>query len=83
MIKDLLSFEPQSSPYTTKPPFSFTYGGKLSTELLGIWEQKHLVRKLDDQRTERLAKVDVCTQYSKTWAQAIEAAVVWMQFPLY
>jgi alpha-galactosidase len=52
MIKDLLNFEPQSSPYTTKPPFSFTYEGKSSAELLNIKEQKHLVRKLDDQRTE-------------------------------
>ena len=52
MIKDLLNFGPQGSPYTTKPPFSFTYGGKSSAELLNIREQKHLVRKLDDRRTE-------------------------------
>ncbi len=33
--------------------FSFTYGGKPSTELLKTWELKRASRKLDDHRTER------------------------------
>lgn len=32
--------------------FSFTYDGKPSTELLGVWEWKQTTRPLDDQRTE-------------------------------
>ena len=36
----------------TEPPFSFTYGGRSSTELLKAWDRKHGARKLDEQRTE-------------------------------
>ncbi len=35
-----------------KPPFSFTYGGKPSTELLKNWQVKQDARKIDKQRTE-------------------------------
>jgi alpha-galactosidase len=34
-------------------PFSFTYGGKLSSELLSSWERKEETKKLDDARAER------------------------------
>jgi alpha-galactosidase len=37
---------------TTSPPFSFTYGGKSSTELLANWNPRQRVRELDQQRTE-------------------------------
>jgi len=43
---------PQRGPFTTDPPFSFTYDGKPSAELLKGWELKRAQRKLDDQRTE-------------------------------
>jgi alpha-galactosidase len=39
-------------PYTLEPPFSFTYGGKPSAELLKAWNLKRETRKLDDARTE-------------------------------
>ena len=35
------------------PFFSFTYGGKPSTELLKTWKLERASRRLDDQRTER------------------------------
>ena len=34
-------------------PFSFTYGGKPSAELLPTWKLERATRKLDEQRTER------------------------------
>ncbi|NQT36874.1 MAG: alpha-galactosidase, partial [Planctomycetes bacterium] len=34
------------------PPFSFTYGGKPSAELLPNWKQSHRVSQLDDRRIE-------------------------------
>jgi alpha-galactosidase len=33
-------------------PFSFTYGGRSSSELLGDWRRKERRRRLDDNRTE-------------------------------
>lgn len=36
-------------------PFSFTYGGKPSADLLGTWKVERRSRKLDDARTERTA----------------------------
>jgi len=36
------------------PPFSFTYGGKPSAELLKLWGPKVSSRKLDDNRTEHV-----------------------------
>ena len=38
--------------YGVEPWFSFTYGGKPSTELLGTWELKRASRQLDNRRTE-------------------------------
>jgi len=37
----------------TEPPFSFTYGGRPSAELLPTWRLERAERKLDDRRTER------------------------------
>ncbi len=39
-------------PYDTEPFFSFTYGGKPSTELLKTWKLKRASRQLDRHRTE-------------------------------
>jgi alpha-galactosidase len=35
-------------PFSQEPPFSFTYGGKPSAELLGTWKVERASRKLDD-----------------------------------
>ena len=40
-------------PKDVSPFFSFTYDGKPSAELLGLWKKSQSGRKLDDQRTER------------------------------
>jgi alpha-galactosidase len=37
--------------FTPDPPFSFTYGGKPSADLLKTWDVKREAHKLDDQRT--------------------------------
>jgi len=42
----------QRGPYTTDPPFSFTYGGKPSAELLAGWKLDRNARGLDRGRTE-------------------------------
>ncbi|HUT91314.1 MAG TPA: alpha-galactosidase [Thermoguttaceae bacterium] len=38
--------------FTPDPPFSFTYAGKSSAELLGNWQGKREAHKLDDRRTQ-------------------------------
>ncbi len=38
----------------SNPPFSFTYGGKPSADLLSAWERKVVETKLDEARTERV-----------------------------
>jgi alpha-galactosidase len=45
---------PRQSGLTTEPPFSFTYGGKSSTELLKNWDAERTTRKLDANRTEHI-----------------------------
>src|ERR1035438_10327277 len=45
--------EGERLPYSTEPPFSFSYGGQGSEELLKAWPCQRTTRKLDDQRTER------------------------------
>jgi len=41
-------------PGKPQPPFSFTYGGKASSELLPGWELKRNSRRLDADRTEHV-----------------------------
>ncbi|MBC8236536.1 hypothetical protein H8E77_43875, partial [bacterium] len=53
MIRNLLKPGLQDSPFMTEPPFSFTYGGRSSTELLKAWELKCDTRLLDS-RTEHI-----------------------------
>ena len=45
-------FESVPEPQKAAPPFSFTYAGKPSAELLKTWDLKRQKRRLDDQRTE-------------------------------
>ena len=46
-------FAARFTAQTPDPPFSFTYGGQSSAELLKTWGLKRGKRKLDAQRTER------------------------------
>jgi alpha-galactosidase len=51
-LGDLPIIGEKRSAWTTEPPFSFTYDGKPSAELLKIWDVKRDSRKLDENRTE-------------------------------
>lgn len=42
-------------PLTTEPPFSFTYEGRPSRELLAGWPVERASRKLDEHRSEHVA----------------------------
>ena len=42
-------FDEVGEPAKSVPPFSFTYGGRSSAELLPSWKQTRRIRKLDDQ----------------------------------
>ena len=65
MIRDLLKPGLQDSPYMTEPPFSFTYGGQSSVELLKTWELKCDVRVLNS-----------CTKYTLTYTDPKGGLVV-------
>lgn len=43
--------EPAEPLFTPAPPFSFTYGGKASSDLLSAWTIERASRKLDEHRT--------------------------------
>ncbi len=58
MIRSLLKPGLQDSPYMTEPPFSFTYGGRSSTELLKAWELKCDTRLLDSRTEHTLTYTD-------------------------
>lgn len=47
-----LPIEGKPEPYTTDPPFSFTYGGQSSRDLLSAWKVARTSRELDQQRTQ-------------------------------
>jgi len=51
-LGDLPFFEAPRGQFLPGPPFSFTYGGQSSADLLPAWELKRDARKLDDRRTE-------------------------------
>ena len=51
-LGDMVMEHEHRPQYTIEPPFSFTYEGKSSTELLKAWKLERNIRKLDDQRTE-------------------------------
>jgi alpha-galactosidase len=67
---------PGRRPYTTQPPFSFTYDGKSSGDL--AWQPTRASRKLDDQRTEHaLTYAD-----DRTELQVRCVAVEYHDFPM-
>ena len=49
---DDLPVGPLRAAYTTNSPFSFTYGGRPSSELLKNWRLERRIRELDAERTE-------------------------------
>jgi alpha-galactosidase len=52
-LGDLPIIEGQApAPLDIEPPFSFTYGGRDSTEFLKTWRLDRASRQLDEQRTE-------------------------------
>jgi len=65
MIRDLLKPGLQNSPFKVEPPFSFTYGGQSSTELLRTWELKCEVRQLD-----------FCTEHLMTYTDPKTSLIV-------
>jgi alpha-galactosidase len=50
-LGDLPILEDQEGLFTADPPFSFTYNGRPSTELLGTWKVERTSKKLDEHRT--------------------------------
>ncbi|MCX7428651.1 MAG: alpha-galactosidase [Planctomycetia bacterium] len=76
-LGDLPLIEPPPRAYTTEPPFSFTYGGRPSAELLSTWPCQRSARKLDEQRTEHVAT----WTDSKTGLEARCVAVAYSDFP--
>ncbi len=52
-LADLPLREGGRVPYSTEPPFSFSYGGEPSAELLPTWKVERASRKLDALCTER------------------------------
>jgi len=58
MIRNLLKPGLQDSPFMTKPPFSFTYGGQSSAELLKTWGRKCDTRLLDSRTEHTLTYTD-------------------------
>ncbi len=50
-LGDLAQLGPQRSPYAVEPFFSFTYGGKESSEFLDGWSLERATARLDDRRT--------------------------------
>jgi alpha-galactosidase len=72
-----LPIGPLRGPYTAEPPFSFRYGNRPSSALLGTWEVERSSRKLDDQRTE----YDVTNTDPRTSLTVRCVAVVYRDFP--
>ena len=52
-LADLPVREAESERHSTEPPFSFVYGGQLSSGILGQWKLQRGSHQLDSQRTER------------------------------
>ena len=52
-LADLPLREGERVPISSEPPFSFSFGGKQSSELLAKWKLERSSRSLDASRTER------------------------------
>ncbi|MBN2295935.1 MAG: NPCBM/NEW2 domain-containing protein, partial [Pirellulales bacterium] len=76
-LDDMPLVEQKSVPYTTDPPFSFTYGGQQSSELLKQWKCNRQSRKLDDKRTEHT----ITWTDPKTGLTVRQVAVEYLDFP--
>jgi len=53
-LGDLPLLDKARAPYSTQPPFSFKYGGRPSSELLGQWKLERQSQKLDEQREQHI-----------------------------
>jgi len=51
-LGDMTQLGPQRSPYTPAPFFSFTYGGRDSSEFLDSWKLERTAERLDGRRTQ-------------------------------
>ena len=51
-LGDLPMLGKAREPYSTQPPFSFSCGGRASSEFLGQWKLERETKKLDDQREQ-------------------------------
>ena len=49
-LGDMAIHDRSRPPYTAEPPFSFSYDGRPSSELLDSWETQRLKRRVDDTR---------------------------------
>ena len=63
--------------FSKKPPFSFVYGGKPSSELLPQWKVERSIRELDPQRVQRT----IVYQDKNTGLQVRCVAVRYKDFP--
>lgn len=68
---------PLTGPVSSTPPFSFTYGGKESTQLLATWPVKRTKRKVD---AGRIAHTIVWTD-PKTALQVRCEGIEYVNFP--
>jgi alpha-galactosidase len=51
-LGDMATDDPHLPTPNGEPPFSFTYGGPSSADLLKAWDVRRTTRQLDDRRTE-------------------------------
>ncbi len=76
-LGDLPIVGAKRAPWSAEPPFSFTYDGKPSAELLKSWEIRRETANRDDQRTQHV------TTYTdaKTGLQVRWVAIEYGDFP--
>jgi len=53
-LADMATVDERRTAPSVAPPFSFTYGGRSSAELLPTWKEERSERALDDRRLERV-----------------------------
>jgi alpha-galactosidase len=51
-LGDLPMLGKAREPYSTQPPFSFSYGGRTSSEFLGDWKLERETKELNEQREQ-------------------------------
>jgi len=65
-LVDLPLLNQERKPYSAQPPFSFTYGGSVSSEFLSQWKLERETKKLDEQRE----------QHTLTWSDTQSGLLV-------